>query len=109
PSLFVIFALSWSAWMQASYWRDSETLFTHALAVTKNNDVAENNLGIIFLQKGQLDEAISRLQAAIDLRPENGPAHDNLAKALLQKGRMEDALVHNRNFKELEPHNEETR
>jgi len=86
-ALFVIGALSCGAWIQASYWRDSETLFTHALAVTKNNDVAENNLGIIFLQKGQLDEAISRLQAAIDLRPENGPAHDNLAKAFLQKGR----------------------
>jgi len=108
-ALFVIGALSWSAWMQTSYWRDSETLFTHALAVTKNNDVAENNLGIIFLQKGQLDEAISRLQAAIDLRPENGPAHDNLAKALLQKGRLEEAMVHYRKFLEIEPHNVEAR
>ena len=108
-ALFVIGALSWSAWMQTSYWRDSETLFTHALAVTKDNDVAENNLGIIFLQKGQLDEAISRLQAAIDLRPENGPAHDNLAKAFLQKGRLEEAMVHYRKFLEIEPHNVEAR
>jgi len=108
-ALFVIGALSCGAWIQASYWRDSETLFTHALAVTKNNDVAENNLGIIFLQKGQLDEAISRLQAAIDLRPENGPAHDNLAKALLQKGRLEEAMVHYRKFLEIEPHNVEAR
>ena len=108
-ALFVIGALSWSASIQASYWRDSETLFTHALAVTKNNDVAENNLGIIFLQKGQLDEAISRLQAAIDLRPENGPAHDNLAKAFLQKGRLEEAMVHYRKFLEIEPHNVEAR
>src|SRR5947207_6922909 len=108
-ALFVIGALSWSASIQASCWRDSETLFTHALAVTRNNDVAENNLGIIFLQKGQLDEAISRLQAAIDLRPENGPAHDNLAKAFLQKGRLEDAMVHYRKFLEIEPHNVKAR
>ena len=108
-ALFVLGALSWSAWVQTSYWRDSETLFTHALAVTRNNDVAENNLGIIFLQKGQLDEAISKLQAAIDLRPENGPAHDNLAKALLQKGRLEEAMVHYRKFLEIEPHNVEAR
>jgi tetratricopeptide (TPR) repeat protein len=108
-ALFVIGALSWSASIQASYWRDSETLFTHALAVTRNNDVAENNLGIIFLQKGQLDEAISSLQAAIDLRPENGPAHDNLAKALLQKGRLAEAMVHYRKFLEIEPHNVEAR
>jgi hypothetical protein len=58
------------AWNQASFWRDSETLWTHTLAVTSNNDVAENNLGIIFLGRGQVDKAISRFQTAVDLRPE---------------------------------------
>jgi tetratricopeptide (TPR) repeat protein len=101
--------LSWCAWLQTSYWRDSESLFTHALAVTRNNDVALNNLGIIFLDKGQLDEAISKLQAAVDLRPENAPAHDNLAKALLKKGQVSDAMIHYRKFLELEPANVEAR
>src|SRR5437660_1146538 len=104
-ALFVIGALSCGAWIQASYWRDSETLFTHALAVTKNNDVAENNLGIIFLQKGQLDEAVSLLQSAVDLRPDNSPAQENLAKALLQKGQVTDALIHYRKLMELQPDN----
>ena len=106
-ALLVIGALSWSGWIQTSYWRDSERLFTHALAVTRNNDVAENNLGIVSLQRGQLDEAISMLQAAIDLRPENGPAHNNLAKALLQKGRVAAAMVHYRQFLKIEPANVE--
>src|SRR6266480_548927 len=101
----VVGLLSWRASVQASYWRDSETLFTHALAVTSNNDVAENNLGIVFLQKGKLDEAISLLQAAVALRPENSPAHENLAKALLQKGQVTDALVHYRKLLELQPDN----
>jgi tetratricopeptide (TPR) repeat protein len=108
-ALLVVAALSCSASIQTSYWRNSETLFTHALAVTKHNDVAENNLGIIFLQNGQLDDAISRLHAAIDLRPENGPAHNNLAKALLQKGRVAEAMVHYRKFLEIEPGNVEAR
>ena len=108
-ALIVIGALSWRGWLQTSYWRDSETLFTHALAVTSNNDVALNNLGIIFLDKGQLDDAISKLQAAIDLRPENAPAHDNLAKALLKKGQVAEATVHYRKFLELEPANVEAR
>ncbi len=108
-ALLIIGALSWSAWVQTSHWRDSETLFTHALAVTGKNDVAENNLGIVFLQKGELDEAISKLQAAIDLRPENGPAHNNLAKALLQKGRLAEAMVHYHKFLEIEPQNVEAR
>jgi cytochrome c-type biogenesis protein CcmH/NrfG len=100
-------ALSWCAWIQTGYWRDSETLFKHALAVTSNNDVAENNLGIVYLQNGRLDEAISLLQTAVALRPDNGPAHENLAKALLQKGQVADALVHYRKLIELQPDNVE--
>ena len=108
-TVIVVGALSWRCCLQASYWRDSETLFTHALAVTRNNDVAMNNLGIIFLEKGQLDDAISNLQAAIDVRPENAPAHDNLAKALLRKGQVGEAMVHYRKFLEIEPENVEAR
>src|SRR5260370_27703457 len=104
-AILTIAVLSWRAWVQTSYWRDSETLFTHVLAVTSNNDVAENNLGIVFLRKGKLDDAISLLQAAVDLRPENSPAHENLAKALLQKGQVADALVHYRKLLELQPDN----
>jgi tetratricopeptide (TPR) repeat protein len=104
-ALLVVAALSCSAWIQTSYWRDSETLFRHALAVTANNDVAENNLGIVFLRQGKVDQAISLLQAAVDLRPDNSPAHENLAKALLQKGQVADALVHYRKLLKLQPDN----
>ena len=108
-AVLIVTVLGWCAWLQTSYWRDSETLFTRALAVTSNNDVALNNLGIVFLDKGQLDDAISKLQAAIDLRPENAPAHDNLAKAFLKKGKVAEAMVHYRRFLELEPANVEAR
>jgi tetratricopeptide (TPR) repeat protein len=101
----IIGLLSWHAWIQTSYWRDSETLFKYTLAVSPNNDVAENNLGIVFLGKGQLNEAISLLQAAVALRPDNSAAHENLAKALLQKGQVSDALVHYRKLLELQPDN----
>ena len=101
----VLTALGSRTWVQTSYWRDSETLFRQALAVTANNDVADNNLGIVFLQQGKLDEAISLLQAAVDLRPDNSPAQENLAKALLQKGRVPEALVHYHKLVELQPDN----
>jgi protein O-mannosyl-transferase len=104
-ALLVLGVLSSCAFVQTSYWRDSETLFKHALAVTKNNDVAENNLGIVFLGRGKLDEAISLLQAAVALRSENSPAHENLAKALLQKGNVSDALIHYQKLLELQPDN----
>ncbi len=103
----VLSALAWRAWNQVSFWRDSETLWTHALKVTSDNDVAENNLGIVFLGRGQLNEAISRFQAAVDLRPENAPSHDNLANALLQKGQLADAIVQYRELLEIQPENVE--
>jgi protein O-mannosyl-transferase len=106
-AVVLIGALSLCAWVQTSYWRDSERLFRHALAVTTNNDVAENNLGIVFLGQGKVDEAISLLQSAVDLRPDNSPAHENLAKALLQKGQVTDALIHYRKLLELQPDNME--
>ena len=105
----VIAALSWRAWIQTSYWRDSETLWRHALAVTSNNDVADNNLGIVLLGRGQVDEAISRFQMALNIRLENAPAHDNLAKAFLQKGRVAEAMAHYHKLLEIQPDNLETR
>ncbi len=104
-AIFIIGSLSLCAWVQTTYWRNSETLFRHALAVTTNNDVAENNLGIVFLGQGKVDEAISMLQAAVELRPDNSPAHENLAKALLQKGQVSEAIVHYRKLLELQPDN----
>jgi protein O-mannosyl-transferase len=104
-AVLIISILSSCAWVQTSYWRDSETLFRHALAVTTNNDVAKNNLGIVFLQQGKLDDAISLLQAAVDLRPDNSPAHENLAKALLKKGDIASALIHYQKLLELQPDN----
>jgi cytochrome c-type biogenesis protein CcmH/NrfG len=106
-AILLIAALTSCAWVQTSYWRDSETLFRHAAAVTTNNDVADNNLGIVFLGQGKVDEAISLLQTAADLRPDNSPAHENLAKALLQKGRVAEALTHYRKLLDLQPDNME--
>jgi tetratricopeptide (TPR) repeat protein len=108
-AVFLLGAFGSLAWIQTSYWRDSETLWTHALAVTPQNDVAENNLGLISMQRGRLDEAISRFETAIQLRPDNAPAHQNLAKAFLQKGQVEPAIEHYRRFLELDPDQTEPR
>ncbi|HXH39747.1 MAG TPA: tetratricopeptide repeat protein, partial [Thermoanaerobaculia bacterium] len=60
-AVFAIVAMN-----QTRYWKDSETLFTHALAVTRDNAVAEYNLGQA-LQATKPDAALPHLRQAIAL------------------------------------------
>ena len=50
---------------QLAFWRDTETLFTRALAVTEHNGPAHMMLGVAFEQQGRMDDALSQYQAAI--------------------------------------------
>ena len=77
---------------QLGYWKDSEALFRHALAVTENNYLAHNNLGVALDKKGQIDEAIRQYQEAIRLKPDYADAHNNLGVALAKKGQIDEAI-----------------
>ena len=77
---------------QIGYWRDSITLFTHTLEVTRNNGIAENDLGSAYLEKGQLQLAEPHFRAAIRIIPELGSAHYNLAVTLHRQNRLDEAV-----------------
>ena len=77
---------------QIGYWKDSETLFRHALAVTRDNSVAHNNLGSALLKSGQVDEAIDHFQKALKLVPGFARPHYNLGIVLLGSGRGDEAI-----------------
>jgi tetratricopeptide (TPR) repeat protein len=78
---------------QLRYWHDSETLFAHALAVTKNNHIAHTNLGVTLEQKGELNEALAEYRAAEQLAPELYEIHNNLGNLLNNLGHPNEALV----------------
>ena len=69
---------------QVGFWRDSITLWTHTLAVTQNNMVAEDNLGTALMDAGRDEDAITRFRNAIRIKPTEPKAHMALG-ALLQK------------------------
>ena len=101
----VIIALSLSAWRQTSHWKNSEALWTHTLAVTSRNDIAHHSLGVIFLERGKLDQAIANLREALEIRGDNAKAHAGLAIALMQNGNASEAFLHWQKSLQLEPGN----
>jgi tetratricopeptide (TPR) repeat protein len=77
---------------QIGYWKDGETLFRHALAVTENNAIARAALGAALDSKGQIDEAISQFQESVRLKPTYADAHYNLGVAFFQRGCTAEAI-----------------
>ncbi len=109
----IIAAFACMASLQASYWRNSETLWTHTLAVTSDNDVAHNNLGYLCVDRDELDRAISHFEAASRIRSrKQDPHYDlgsafvqmNLANALARKGQSDEAIVHYNEAIRLQPY-----
>ncbi len=78
---------------QVQYWQNSETLFRHALRVTKDNVVAHENLGKTLAEHRRLGEAASEFLAALRINPGSATAHSNLASALAAQGRFAAAIA----------------
>ena len=104
-ALIVIAALAWTARSQASYWRDSELLWTHTIAVTKENYFAHSSLADLLMRQGRLDEAIAHCQEALRIRPDDANAENNLGLANLQLGNEREAAAHFENSLRNSPGN----
>jgi protein O-mannosyl-transferase len=77
---------------QLRYWQNSEALFRHALAVTKDNDTTRLNLGSALEANGDFDDALIQYHAAIRLNPKSYQAYSNIGKILFAQGRLGEAL-----------------
>ena len=88
----ILAVLMFCAWKQTGYWQDSISLWSRAVACTKNNSTAYNNLGNALCQQGRMDEGIENFELALQINPRDQGAHNNLGNGLLQKGRIDEAI-----------------
>jgi tetratricopeptide (TPR) repeat protein len=93
-ALMVVTALVAATFVQAGTWKNSATLFRHALAVTENNFMAHTNLAVALIDEERLDEALPHLETATKIRPDFPNARYNLGVIRLRQGRDDEAMGH---------------
>ena len=88
---------------QLQFWRDSETLFRRAVAVTENNDIALINLGVALDVQGRFDEALAVYRQAEKMDSGRYQLHNNLGNILGILGRHAESLAEYREAIRLRP------
>jgi tetratricopeptide (TPR) repeat protein len=87
----VLLSLGLVSAVQAARWRDSLTLLSHTVRVTRDNALILNNLGSALIDARRFEEALTVLREAIRIMPDHCNAHYNLAIATT-------SLVHSRDL-----------
>jgi tetratricopeptide (TPR) repeat protein len=88
---------------QLQYWRNSGTLFQHALALDPNNYVAHSSYGAYLRDQGQLEPARLECQKAVEIAPRYALGYTILSGVLYLEGRKDDAIAALRQCLDLEP------
>jgi Tfp pilus assembly protein PilF len=99
----ILLALSLGSWAQAGVWRDSLTLWTHAVRVTRDNYLAHANLAKTYYDLGRPAEAEQEYREALRINPGEPRYWTNLGAILGQAGRLSEAMDYHLKALELDP------
>jgi tetratricopeptide (TPR) repeat protein len=77
---------------QVMTWKDSATLWQHALDVMPDNFCAHYGLGKLLDAQGRHEESVRHLRESIRLAPRFADARVALGRALAVQGRMDEAI-----------------
>ena len=102
--LAVGIAATWVVWTrhEIGYWNNDVIIWVRALAVTKNNYVAHNNLGIL-ARNVRPDIAFNHFQQAVSINPHFADAQRNLADQFNLQGHYDEAIPHYQASLQIDP------
>ena len=89
----VVLMLGVMTWRQSLVWRDSRTLWAHAVEASPSS-VGHAELGVLLEEEGRTEEAIVHFRRALQLRPDNAYAENNWGIALGNAWRFHEAISH---------------
>jgi Tfp pilus assembly protein PilF len=95
PAAAVLVALAFTTHRQIGYWQSNYDLWSHTLAVTENNFVAEDNLGGALILQGQdkEEEAHAHFEAAARINPRDPMSRSNLGIYFQNHKQMREAVA----------------
>jgi protein O-mannosyl-transferase len=103
----VLAILGMLTWQQAQIWQSSERLWRHALSVTENThfraSVAHNNLGVVLMLQGQLDDAIQHFRRSLAINPVSSDAYNNLGHSFFRKTQWSESAKYYRQAIQIDP------
>jgi Flp pilus assembly protein TadD len=88
----VLAGLAMAAHRQIGYWQSDLALWSHAVAVTTDNYVAEDGIGNSLMEQGDLEGAIPHYRKAAAIRPTDPLSNINIAFYQLNHGDLPGAL-----------------
>jgi len=93
PAAVVLIALAAVTNRQIGYWQSSYDLWSHTLAVTQNNFIAEDNLGGALILEGKEEEAHPHFEAAARINPKDPMSRSNLGTYFQTHGKPSEAVA----------------
>jgi tetratricopeptide (TPR) repeat protein len=92
-ALAALAGLSLATLRQVALWKDTRTLFRHALAVTRDNPIPHQYLGGMDLEEGDLQGALAHFREAARIAPLFHDAHNKLGITLGALGHYDEAVA----------------
>jgi tetratricopeptide (TPR) repeat protein len=88
---------------QTAYWKDSFTVFQHAVDVTSDNYFAHNHLGVAYANAGNMEAAGAEYAEAVRTGPSYDAANGNLGGYYMFRGQVDKATACFQNAVRINP------
>jgi tetratricopeptide (TPR) repeat protein len=92
-AIAIVILFSAVTYRQLAYWHDDFSLWSHTLAVTHRNFVAEDNFGNALIRAGRYGEGIAHFRKAAEIEPGDPVSEVNLGIYAQQHGDLQQAAA----------------
>jgi tetratricopeptide (TPR) repeat protein len=93
-SIVALVALALTTHRQLAYWENNVKLWSHAVAVTRGNYMAEDHLGGALLANGQMELAMPHFFRAVAINPDDPDSNLNIGAYQQQQRNFPQAITY---------------